>query len=442
MLIVADGEEVYRNSWANDGYDEIGVFLEFCKFVAGLPNVTIFHYGNYEVKVLNDMKRRIGAEHGELIDRVLGACCNVLSVIHHHCYFPTYSNRLKDVASFLGYKFDNSINSGLRSVLFRERWENTTDESLKRALIQYNKQDCEALKKICSFVVRSTALATERNTVPERNEEVVSTDSLRKVGDGNRPIFRKAEFLCPEFEIVNKCAYFDYQRDRIFVRTRRLPARLGLHPSKTTRRLSRSTSVSQILKQCIACGSRKILCEKNLVRWLIDLKYYKTRIGVKKWQPRYLLLRYRCQKCNEVFTYPNIPVLLNSRAIYGHGLMCWCIYHNIVGKQSMLSVYRGLQDIFDLNVGEKNIYRFKSSLAKYYWTLRDEILAAVLKANVVHIDETPVKLRKTIGYVWVLSSATEVCYIFRNTREGSFLQDLLGTFEGVLVSDFFTAYDS
>jgi hypothetical protein len=74
--------------------------------------------------------------------------------------------------------------------------------------------------------------------------------------------------------------------------------------------------------------------------------------------------------------------------------------------------------------------------------LRDEILATILKAGVVHIDETPVKLRKTTGYVWVVSSATEVCYIFRESREGSFLQDLLGMYGGVLVSDFFTAYDS
>ena len=31
---------------------------------------------------------------------------------------------------------------------------------------------------------------------------------------------------------------------------------------------------------------------------------------------------------------------------------------------------------------------------------------------------------------------------FRDTREGSFLQELLGTYEGVLVSDFFTASNS
>jgi hypothetical protein len=175
---------------------------------------------------------------------------------------------------------------------------------------------------------------------------------------------------------------------------------------------------------------------------VIDLKYYKTMIGVKKWQPRYVFVKYRCRKCHEIFTCPNAPIVATSRGRYGHGLMCWCVYHNIVAKQSMLSVHRGLQAIFDLNVGAANMYRFRSNLAKYYSPLRDEILATVLKANVVHIDETPVKLRKTTGYVWVVSSSTEVCYIFRDTREGAFLQDLLGEYQGVLVSDFFTAYDS
>jgi hypothetical protein len=47
-----------------------------------------------------------------------------------------------------------------------------------------------------------------------------------------------------------------------------------------------------------------------------------------------------------------------------------------------------------------------------------------------------------VGYIWVISSANNVCYLFRDSREGGFLKDLLGKYEGTLVSDFFTAYDS
>jgi Transposase IS66 family len=132
-----------------------------------------------------------------------------------------------------------------------------------------------------------------------------------------------------------------------------------------------------------------------------------------------------------MFISPNVPLIAGSRAIYGHGLMCWCVYHNIVCKQSMLSVHRGLQDIFNMNIPSGQAYHFKSRLADYYRELNGEILAAILKADVIRVDETPVKLRKTTGYVWVVSSLSEVCYIFKESREGSFLQELLGAYEGV-----------
>jgi Transposase IS66 family len=108
----------------------------------------------------------------------------------------------------------------------------------------------------------------------------------------------------------------------------------------------------------------------------------------------------------------------------------------------MLRVHRGLKDIFDLSFPATHLYEFKGMLASYYDSLGKEILAAALKSSVIYIDETPVKLRKMVGYVWVISSANEACYLFKESREGSFLQDLLGAYEGVLVSDFFTAYDS
>jgi hypothetical protein len=42
----------------------------------------------------------------------------------------------------------------------------------------------------------------------------------------------------------------------------------------------------------------------------------------------------------------------------------------------------------------------------------------------------------------VFTSIDKVYYFYKPSREGSFLQGLLGTFSGVLVSDFYAAYDS
>jgi hypothetical protein len=60
----------------------------------------------------------------------------------------------------------------------------------------------------------------------------------------------------------------------------------------------------------------------------------------------------------------------------------------------------------------------------------------------LHIDETTVKLHSKTGYVWVLANGDTAYYFYRPSREGSFLRQFLSGFQGVLISDFFTAYDS
>ena len=46
------------------------------------------------------------------------------------------------------------------------------------------------------------------------------------------------------------------------------------------------------------------------------------------------------------------------------------------------------------------------------------------------------------SYVWVLTSMEEVAYFHTLTREGETIQTMLKNFSGVLVSDFYAAYDA
>jgi hypothetical protein len=48
----------------------------------------------------------------------------------------------------------------------------------------------------------------------------------------------------------------------------------------------------------------------------------------------------------------------------------------------------------------------------------------------------------TNGYVWVFTSMEEVIYLWSATREGKVAEEFLSGFNGVLVSDFYSAYDS
>ena len=51
-------------------------------------------------------------------------------------------------------------------------------------------------------------------------------------------------------------------------------------------------------------------------------------------------------------------------------------------------------------------------------------------------------MQKIHGYVWVLTTMDRVYYFYRASRETEFLREMLATFRGVLVSDFYAGYDA
>jgi hypothetical protein len=115
---------------------------------------------------------------------------------------------------------------------------------------------------------------------------------------------------------------------------------------------------------------------------------------------------------------------------------------NIVGGMNMHRVRKGLGDLFGLFVPQADVFRFKRSVKNQYESLYNEILQSLLSGPIIHIDETGVNLRRQAGYVWVMASMDSVYYFYRPSREGEFLEQMLAPFNGILISDFFTAYDS
>jgi hypothetical protein len=84
----------------------------------------------------------------------------------------------------------------------------------------------------------------------------------------------------------------------------------------------------------------------------------------------------------------------------------------------------------------------KERVAEYYSETQQKILDHIIGGNLVHADETRANIRGRAGYVWVLTNNRDVVYILADSREGDMAQKILSGFKGVLVSDFYTAYDS
>ncbi len=189
--------------------------------------------------------------------------------------------------------------------------------------------------------------------------------------------------------------------------------------------------------RCPLCRSKQIEQRKQMSRVDSDLKFF--RGGVKKWITRTLSWRYRCRRCNHQFGSDRSST---KHQRYGHGLVSWCVYSNVACGVNMLQTKESLADVFGLELPNCQAYRWKGYLSTFYKPLYSEILQSILRGPVLHIDETPVRLRKHSGYVWVMTSVDRAYYFYKPSREGSFLGELLESFSGVLVSDFYTAYDA
>jgi hypothetical protein len=115
---------------------------------------------------------------------------------------------------------------------------------------------------------------------------------------------------------------------------------------------------------------------------------------------------------------------------------------HVGGRLSFETLERMIKEYFNLQIGFSKLHKFKSFAARYYDVTCNKILEKLLTGAIIHADETKINLQKGSGYVWVLTNMEEVLYLYRPCREADFVHKLLAQFKGVLITDFFTGYDS
>jgi predicted RecB family nuclease len=439
-LVVCDGERVERHSlWSDDRNGEAEIFAQFLAIVARYDAPRLYCYGNYERSFIARMRRQ--ARRKKFIDAVLAALTNVLTVIYPHFYFPTYSNGLKEVAGCLGCRWTEPDASGIESVVWRKNWERTGDTSWKARLIQYNLEDCDALRRVSAFLSEQPNGGAESKpgAVP-RVAPVAQLDKLART-------VTWSQYADADFEFVNKMAYFDYQRRHVFARTK--PAR-GRRSRKTQRRSwqNRKLRVTHRVEikatRCPFCKSNGIvpLDPKRRPKGMqtrrkraFDLVI--TPGAIRRKVIEFRAVAYRCTRCERCFT----PERYERLARHFHGFMSWFAYQHITHRLGVKSLAALFYEIFGIRVNLWEFLTFRHLLVLRYRKTYDMLLSQLIAGPVLHIDETEVKLKDGRGYIWVFASETAAVYIFRSSREGDFLRKMLTEFRGVIVTDFYSAYD-
>jgi predicted RecB family nuclease len=435
--VVQGGQVCHHAFWAESKSEHTAIFAQFAELVAQLPNYKLFHFGRYDIEAIHQMASEADVPLKVQLERLATESTNVLTLVHSHIYFPTYSNALKEVAFFLGFQWTESQASGIGAIIWREHWELTHDPLLKEKLIQYNREDCSALKLVCDFVRRATAETRTPESAELGYPEIVNTQDIGK--SGRKWVkFCTPSFVLEDLERASNCAHFDYQRERVFTRADKRLARRN----KTKRRKATSSRpnkrVEMTCTSCTHCGSRNIRrMRKVLRRRVVDLKF--SRTGVRKYIVEYLARRHCCNDCGKRLLPEG---WFKRESIYGEDLGIWCVYQNIACKQPMGRVTETLKDLFLLDIRPEQTRKFKRRVICRYKDLYEELRQHILRSHVLHIDEGDVAIRKSPkGYVWVFATSNAVWYLYKDTRSGEFLKELLKGFSGVLISDFYNAYD-
>jgi predicted RecB family nuclease len=442
MIVERDGVEQARHSfWLDDPESEAQLFAQFMEVVSGYPDYTLSSYGSYETAFLRRMTKGVGRP--AMLAELLSRSHNVLSTIRSHVYVPTYSNGLKDVARLLGFTWTAPDAAGIQSVVWRRRWEAGRGPDLKQKLIKYNIEDCEALKRVTDFVY-AVCEASPSATGQSRSTDRISPQIVRVeevASELRRFQWRKPSFAIEEFGFVNERAYFDYQQDKVFIRTsRELDRRHRRQANRKGRKnLRASRTVALVATKCSACGGNRLTWapDGRLARLALDLAI--TLSGIRRRVTRYTTHWYRCRSCRHRF----LPAQYLHLEEHCHSLKSWATYEHVAHCASFNGIAERLRECYALPVTGAEVSTWQAPQSRRYGATIEQIRSRLVAGPVIHADETEVQVRGLgKAYVWVFASLDSVLYVFRPTREGAFLSEFLCGFQGVLVSDFYGGYDS
>jgi len=434
MLIVESGICRYQSLWADNKESEEQLFRQFCEFVASVDSAQIFFYGSYEARVFRRIITMFPG--GPANDLLTKSSTNVLSLIYANIYFPTYSNELKEIAKHLGFEWSSPSASGLDSIIWRAKWECSHDGATKDLLLAYNKDDCLALQKVADFLSGLPALDESHDS----NEGGIRFVERIKHEDSDRK-FGKKPFAINEFSEITERAYFDYQRDKIYIRTnanfRRIQRRKRrVEKQQSSLRPNKVVNLKAIV--CPHCKGRNISRDLSQFHARDSLDLRISTGGIKRWVIHYRTPFHRCNDCDKAF----VPQTFKNKTRFGHGLMSWAIDQHVGNRITFQNLEKTVKDYFSLPVDYTRFYDLKTYAAEYYSRTYNDLLRKLVNGAMIHVDETKIDLQKGSGYVWVLTNMEEVFYLYRNGREAGFLHELLSGFNGVLISDFYTGYDS
>jgi predicted RecB family nuclease len=372
-LVIKDRDSLGTYSlWADSPEQEKTIFQECVDLLTGYGDAPIYHYGSYDSRAFS----RAAKKHGIAVKAILSRFVNVTSHIFGKLYFPAVSNGLKDLASLCGATWDSPNASGLQSLVWRYRWEESYDEEIKQTLTSYNLSDCHALKLLVNELRR---LAT-------------SADSCDDVDFADRPkqiSTERGATIHRTLEGILRSAHANYRQSRIKIRHndkqkdidgRTVVPRRGFYVRPVPTNVGKIIRVRRQLKcpRRPHAGESLEATDRLFEHTIIDLAF--TKSGCRKTVTKFVGKIAVCPCCHREYIPPAISRFKMS--VFGHGLKAWSTYQRIVLRLPYRAISATIEDLFGEQITAATIMKFVGDLSDHYVSTEKQLLARIQAGGV------------------------------------------------------------
>jgi uncharacterized protein len=149
VILCKDGSDKYHSFVAWHIHDEEKMFRYFISFLKTQEDYVIYHWHNYEHWHVKRLGKRYNLEE-EVEKFVFPSMLDLHRIATKAFTFPTYTNGLKDIASFLGFKWRHADINALDAIAYYFKYQTDPEQYREKiqAVIDYNEDDCRATKVI------------------------------------------------------------------------------------------------------------------------------------------------------------------------------------------------------------------------------------------------------------------------------------------------------
>lgn len=137
----------YHFILSNEDWKE---WFDFMNILLKYPNDPVYHYDKFD----KDVIQKFGKISNTDLKNVLPRFIDLYSTIRGALTMPVRFYSLKDVAKNFGFEWRNKDFNGYNAMIALSKWKESKDISTMQNVLDYNEDDCRALKTLKAALVK------------------------------------------------------------------------------------------------------------------------------------------------------------------------------------------------------------------------------------------------------------------------------------------------